>query len=219
MWTDFAFNVILLALASDVGGYFYVLAISNVGYIMFNFLNLNAGWIHRIDSAAYGPAVEGADLADRASTRCWPSSTRCSWAPGPRSGAMQNALWSGLVFAALIIPVFWLSPLCAGRRQVPETGDGGSGPERGRSGRAQGGHAALSGAGRWALPWCCGRTGSSSCRPEPALNRRGKGPGFGCPFLHRRAFICRAICFLARKYVALEYCFFARHPARLSAKF
>ncbi len=51
MWTDFSFNVILLALASDVGGYFYVLAISNVGYILFNFLNLNAGWIHRIDSA------------------------------------------------------------------------------------------------------------------------------------------------------------------------
>ena len=51
MWTDVAFNVFLLALASDAGGYFYVLAISNVGYILFNFLNLNAGWIHRIDSA------------------------------------------------------------------------------------------------------------------------------------------------------------------------
>ena len=51
MWTDFGFNLFLLALASDAGGYFYVLAISNVGYIMFNFLNLNAGWIHRIDSA------------------------------------------------------------------------------------------------------------------------------------------------------------------------
>ncbi|MEY4870913.1 MAG: hypothetical protein RLZZ563_243, partial [Pseudomonadota bacterium] len=50
MWTDFVFNLFLLALASDVGGYFYVLAISNVGYILFNFLNLNAGWIHRIDS-------------------------------------------------------------------------------------------------------------------------------------------------------------------------
>jgi len=50
MWTDFAFNLFLLALASDVGGYFYVLAISNVGYIIFNFLNLNSGWIHRVDS-------------------------------------------------------------------------------------------------------------------------------------------------------------------------
>ncbi len=47
MWTDFAFNVVLLALASDIAGYFYVLAISNVGYILFNFLNLNAGWMGR----------------------------------------------------------------------------------------------------------------------------------------------------------------------------
>ena len=65
MWTDFGFNLILLALASDVGGYFYVLAISNVGYIMFNFLNLNAGWIHRIDSAPSGTALESAELVDR----------------------------------------------------------------------------------------------------------------------------------------------------------
>ena len=35
-------NRALLALASDAGGYFYVLAISNVGYLTFNFLNLNA---------------------------------------------------------------------------------------------------------------------------------------------------------------------------------
>ncbi len=42
MWTDFGFNLVLLALASDLGGYFYVLAISNVGYLLFNFLNLNA---------------------------------------------------------------------------------------------------------------------------------------------------------------------------------
>ncbi len=50
MWTDFAFNSFLLAIASDAAGYFFVLAVSNVGYIIFNFLNLNAGWIHRIDS-------------------------------------------------------------------------------------------------------------------------------------------------------------------------
>jgi hypothetical protein len=27
--------------------YLFVLAVSNVCYIVFNFLNLNAGWIHR----------------------------------------------------------------------------------------------------------------------------------------------------------------------------
>ncbi len=45
MWTDLGFNLILL-LASD---YFAVLMISNVCYFVFNFLNLQAGWIHRID--------------------------------------------------------------------------------------------------------------------------------------------------------------------------
>jgi amino acid transporter len=47
MWTDLTFNLILL-LMSD---YVFVLAVSNVNYMIFNFLNLNAGWIHRIDNA------------------------------------------------------------------------------------------------------------------------------------------------------------------------
>ena len=46
-WTDLSFNLVLL-LMSD---YLFVLAVSNVCYIVFNFLNLNAGWIHRIDNA------------------------------------------------------------------------------------------------------------------------------------------------------------------------
>ena len=45
MWTDLAFNLVLL-LASD---YFAVLMISNVCYMAFNFLNLQSGWIHRMD--------------------------------------------------------------------------------------------------------------------------------------------------------------------------
>lgn len=45
MWTDLGFNLLLL-LASD---YFAVLMISNVCYMVFNFLNLQAGWIHRMD--------------------------------------------------------------------------------------------------------------------------------------------------------------------------
>ena len=65
MWTDLGFNLFLLAIASDVSGYFFVLAVSNVGYMIFNFLNLNAGWIHRIDSGHVPTAVEGAQLADR----------------------------------------------------------------------------------------------------------------------------------------------------------
>jgi amino acid transporter len=46
MWTNLGFNLLLL-LMSD---YVFVLAVSNCCYIFFNFLNLHAGWIHRIDN-------------------------------------------------------------------------------------------------------------------------------------------------------------------------
>src|SRR3546814_8977495 len=46
MWTDLAFNAILL-LMSD---YLFVLAVSAVNYVLFHCLNLNAGWIHRFDN-------------------------------------------------------------------------------------------------------------------------------------------------------------------------
>ncbi len=45
MWTDLGFNLILLMMSD----YLTVLAVSNVCYLLFNFLNLQAGWIHRID--------------------------------------------------------------------------------------------------------------------------------------------------------------------------
>ncbi len=106
MWTDFTFNVILLALASDVAGYFYVLAISNVGYILFNFLNLNAGWIHRIDSAHM-------ERPWKAPTWLIGLNTVLAFVnalflgAGAKVWGYENALWSGLIFAALIVPVFW----------------------------------------------------------------------------------------------------------------
>ncbi len=100
MWTDLCFNLILL-LMSD---YVFVLAASNIGYIIFNFLNLNSGWIHRMDRANWerpykAPTIilalggilgfvnlgimgMGADI----------------WGAG--------TLKTGLVFASLIIPVF-----------------------------------------------------------------------------------------------------------------
>ncbi|MBA3909521.1 MAG: amino acid permease [Rhodobacter sp.] len=106
MWTDVGFNIFLLALASDVGGYFYVLAISNVGYILFNFLNLNAGWIHRIDSAHM-------DRPWKAPTWLIGVNTILAFVnalflgAGAKVWGYENALWSGLVFAAFIFPVFW----------------------------------------------------------------------------------------------------------------
>ena len=106
MWTDFAFNLFLLALASDLAGYFYVLAISNVGYIIFNFLNLNAGWIHRMDSGHI-------ERPWKAPTWLIGLNTVLAFVnalflgAGAKVWGYNSALWVGFVFAALIIPVFY----------------------------------------------------------------------------------------------------------------
>ncbi len=100
MWTDLVFNLVLL-LASD---YFAVLMISNVCYFIFNFLNLQSGWIHRIDRGD------------------WERPYRCpTWLLAVAAGfgflnivfmgAGANVwgdgtLRNGLVAAALIVPVF-----------------------------------------------------------------------------------------------------------------
>jgi len=84
--------------------YIFVLASSTVCYMIFNFLNLNAGWIHRKDRADTprpwrAPTVMiavGTVLAFfNALLLGWGANV---WGPG--------ALATGLVFAALIIPVF-----------------------------------------------------------------------------------------------------------------
>ena len=119
MWTDFTFNVILLALASDVGGYFYVLAISNVGYILFNFLNLNAGWIHRIDSAHI-------ERPWKAPTWLIALNTILAFVnilflgAGAKVWGYSGALVSGLVFAAFIFPVFWYRHYVVDKGKFPK---------------------------------------------------------------------------------------------------
>lgn len=106
MWTDVAFNIFLLALASDAGGYFYVLAISNVGYILFNFLNLNAGWIHRIDSAHMErPWKAPGWLIGLNTVLAFVNALFLG--AGAKVWGYENALWSGLIFASFIFPVFW----------------------------------------------------------------------------------------------------------------
>lgn len=105
MWTDFVFNLFLLALASDISGYFYVLAISNVGYIIFNFLNLNAGWMHRVDSGHV-------ERAWKAPTWLIGFNTILAFVnalflgAGAKVWGYTSALWVGFVMAALILPVF-----------------------------------------------------------------------------------------------------------------
>jgi amino acid transporter len=100
MLTNLGFNLLLL-LMSD---YVFVLAAANVGYLIFSFLNLNSGWIHRLDRPTQ--------------PRPWRAPT---WIIG--AGAVLSfvniafigmgadvsgvgTLRSGLIFAALILPVF-----------------------------------------------------------------------------------------------------------------
>ena len=45
MWTDLTVNVFLLLMNNDL----YILALSNVSYLTFIYMNLQSGWIHRID--------------------------------------------------------------------------------------------------------------------------------------------------------------------------
>jgi amino acid transporter len=100
MWTDLCFNLVLLMMSD----YVFILAASNVGYIIFNFLNLNSGWIHRMDRPKWerpykaptillllGGMLGYVNLALMGmGANIWGSGT----------------LMTGLIFAALIIPVF-----------------------------------------------------------------------------------------------------------------
>lgn len=100
MWTDLGFNLILLMMSD----YLFVLAVSNCCYLIFNFLNLHSGWIHRIDNAK----VE----------RPWKAPTIMLWLGGILAfvnavllGAGANVwgegtLRSAILAIALILPVF-----------------------------------------------------------------------------------------------------------------
>jgi amino acid transporter len=100
MLTDLCFNLLLLLMSDSV----FVIGAANVGYMIFNFLNLNAGWIHRLDR----PRQE----------RPWRAPT---WLLGVGAALSfvnlafmgfgadvygVGTLSTGLVFCALIIPVF-----------------------------------------------------------------------------------------------------------------
>lgn len=100
MWTDLGFNLILL-LASD---YFAVLMISNVCYFIFNFLNLQSGWIHRIDRKDWPRPF-----------RCptWLLATGCvfgfvnmAWMGAGADVWGEGTLRNGLLAALMIVPVF-----------------------------------------------------------------------------------------------------------------
>jgi len=115
MWTDLGFNLLLL-LMSD---YLFVLAVSNCCYIVFNFLNLNSGWIHRIDSAH-------ADRPWRAPNWLLAIGVALSFVNLVFLGAGANVwgagtLMTGIVIISLIIPVFLYRHYVTDRGQYPRS--------------------------------------------------------------------------------------------------
>ncbi|WP_417729307.1 APC family permease [Roseovarius sp.] len=115
MWTDLGFNLILL-LMSD---YLFVLAVSNCCYLVFNYLNLHSGWMHRIDHAE--------------AHRPWKAPTIMLWIGGGLAfvnavllGAGANVwgegtLRSALIAMALILPVFWYRHYVTDKGKFPAT--------------------------------------------------------------------------------------------------
>ena len=115
MWTDLLFNLFLLLMSDSMA----VLSISNVCYMLFVFLNLQAGWIHRLDRPG------------------WPRPYRC------RNGLLglgalcgfidlafvgaganfqgEHTLRNGLVAALLIVPVFAFRHYVQDKGRFPES--------------------------------------------------------------------------------------------------
>jgi amino acid transporter len=100
MWTDLGFNLILLMMSD----YLTVLTVSNVCYLLFNFLNLQAGWIHRMDRP-------GVKRPFRCPTWLLASGAVLGFVNMVFVGAGadiwgEGTLRNGLVAAGLILPVF-----------------------------------------------------------------------------------------------------------------
>lgn len=106
MWTDFAFNIVILSIAAtDATSFFFILAVSNVCYMISVFLYMNAGWIHRIDN----PHIE---RPYRAPNFMLAIGVVLAFVNAALLGAGAKvwnpyALWAGLLTALFIIPVFW----------------------------------------------------------------------------------------------------------------
>ncbi|MFM5915098.1 MAG: APC family permease [Chakrabartia godavariana] len=122
MWTDLVFNIVLL-LASD---YFAVLMISNVCYFVFNFLNLQSGWIHRIDRSDWTRPY-----------RCptWLLTTgavfgfvNMVWMGAGANVWGEGTLRNGLLAVLLIIPVFAFRHYVQDKGQFPVSDGDQDGP-------------------------------------------------------------------------------------------
>jgi amino acid transporter len=109
------FNMMTL-LMSD---YVFVLAASNVAYLLFNFLNLNAGWIHRMDRGEWKRPF-------RAPTWILATGTMLGFVNLALMGLGADVygagtLKTGLICASLIVPVFLFRHYIQDRGVFPKT--------------------------------------------------------------------------------------------------
>ena len=114
MWTDLGFNLILLSMSD----YVFVLGVSNVCYILFNFLNLNSAWIHRMDRPSW-------ERPYRAPTLLLGAGTVLSFVNLALMGVGadmlgKGTLYTGFVCVALILPVFAWRHYVVDKGRFPE---------------------------------------------------------------------------------------------------
>lgn len=100
MWANMIFNFVLLMMSD----YMFLLAAANVSYVIFNFLNLNAGWIHRLDRPNW-------ERPYKAPTILIVLGTFLAFVNVTLMGLGANiwgagTLMSGLVMAGLVFPIF-----------------------------------------------------------------------------------------------------------------
>ena len=113
MWTDLGMNLILLTMSD----YVFLLAVSNVCYIIFNFLNLNAGWIHRLDRPDWHrPFKAPTWLLATGGFLAFVNAILLGagadvWGP--------NTLLVSIIWAAMILPVFWFRHYVQDKGQFP----------------------------------------------------------------------------------------------------
>ena len=114
MWTDLGFNLILLSMSD----YVFVLGVSNVCYILFNFLNLNAAWIHRIDRPGWERPYRAPSLLLGAGTVLSFVNLALMGVGADLLG--KGTLYTGLACVALILPVFAWRHYVVDKGRFPE---------------------------------------------------------------------------------------------------
>jgi amino acid transporter len=100
MWTDLCFNMLLLMMSD----YVFLLAIANVNYMIFIFMNLQSGWLHRIDRP-HTPRPYRAPNVLLAIGAVLGFTNLFLMGMGANVWG-QGTLSAGIIVAVLIIPVF-----------------------------------------------------------------------------------------------------------------